>query len=1045
LGAKTTVDVAQRLTAVLADRYEIERELGRGGMALVFLARDLKHGRRVAVKVLRPDLSALIGAERFVREVQIEAQLQHPHIVPLYDSGDAEGLPYYVMAYVEGESLRERLKREKQLPLADAVRIASDVAEALGHAHSLGVVHRDIKPENILLSGGHAVVADFGVARALSAAAGDLTGSGLAVGTPAYMSPEQAGGQEVDGRSDLYALGCVLYEMLTGWPPFTGPTPQAVLARHMQETVPGIRIVRDTVPESVERVVRTLLAKTPADRYPTASRVIEALTQRSEATGNVVPRARRRMMTVGMSIGVAGVVLAWWFFGRGPVLDPLAYVVLPFDPRSGAELTLLDGVQSQQRLTDELRRWDQVTVAEPIVVADAARRRADTHLDHGDWLHLARDLGYGTMVRGQIEEFDDSVSLHVTAYRARSGRVVGHGDATYRPASDDVRRTFASLAVQLLGLAEPGRGRGATGTRSLEAGRAFAEGQQSLVEGDLAAAEERFLQAGQSDPAYEDAHFWLAQVRVWQGLPADVWRHGARRVAEARADLVDPDVRALARALLDLAEQQFPEACARYRALIASDSSSFAAWFGLGDCNYWDRTVVSNSRSPSGWSFRGSYHAAAEAYRRGLAVAPFLFSPVMARLRRVLFVEPARLQQGHAQDGSAFQAYPALAGDTLAFVPYPAADVRSGLVGEPATYRAALDRNRFVLMEVVRSRAETYPRSAEALAAWAASLEDFGRTGQEEVSRRPGQRRVALTDALDVARRARRLSPPRLESVRLAHMEVRLLAKLEEFAAARALADSLLRAEPEPDPQIAELLAPIAALIGQPHRAADFLERARPLAQFDWRVELADVPVAALATLERLRAYAAIGAPLDSVRRLSLVIDSLLALRGRAQETELSQIFEEPMVLAFPVVGPTPTVHRPGALNHLARLQARLAAGDEEGVRAGLDSLDAGRAGLRPQDVAMGAFFQEMWLRLQVGDTAAVVVALDRMLGDLPGLPSRAFTDLTDAAALVRVMVLRATLGGAGAARWARAVRELWRGAGPELAPVLQAMNSIAP
>src|SRR2546426_2416332 len=246
-------ELLPRIQAALAKRYAIQRELGHGGMAVVFYAEDRKHHRPVAVKVLRPELGAVIGSERFLREIEIAAQLTHPHILPLYDSGAAVGLLYYVMPYVEGESLRDRLEREKQLPLDDALQIAREVADALSFAHSYGVVHRDIKPENILLEAGHAVVSDFGIARALTAAgARRITQTGIALGTPAYMSPEQAAADtELDGRSDVYSLGCVLYEMLAGQPPFTGPTVESVVHQHLTAAPPPVTALRPTVPTEV--------------------------------------------------------------------------------------------------------------------------------------------------------------------------------------------------------------------------------------------------------------------------------------------------------------------------------------------------------------------------------------------------------------------------------------------------------------------------------------------------------------------------------------------------------------------------------------------------------------------------------------------------------------------------------------------------------------------------------------------------------------------------------------------------------------------------
>jgi len=264
-------------------------------MATVYLADDRKHRRQVALKVLSPELAASLGPARFLREIEIVGGLAHPHILPLYDSGEASGFLHYAMPYVEGESLRNRLQRQRQLPLEEALQIGREVADALGYAHSRHVVHRDIKPENILVLAGHAVVSDFGIARAIDAAAeaGErLTGTGVMVGTPGYMSPEQVQGTEqLDGRSDLYSLGCVLYEMLAGDPPFTGWSAQAILARQMLEPVPRLRTVRDAVPDWVEQAVTRALARAPADRFATAAELVEALaTPRTATAATFSPR-----------------------------------------------------------------------------------------------------------------------------------------------------------------------------------------------------------------------------------------------------------------------------------------------------------------------------------------------------------------------------------------------------------------------------------------------------------------------------------------------------------------------------------------------------------------------------------------------------------------------------------------------------------------------------------------------------------------------------------------------------------------------------------
>src|SRR6266699_1515922 len=278
-------DPLARLQAAPADRYTIERELGRGGMATVYLAQDRKHHRQVAIKVLMPELAAALGPERFLREIDTAARLNHPHILPLHDSGEAEGFLFYVMPYVEGESLRDRLSRKKQLPLGDALQIAREVADALSYAHSHDVVHRDIKPENILFEAGHAVVTDFGIARAITAAGGEkLTGTGIAVGTPGYMSPEQgAASAWVDERSDIYSLGCVLYEMLAGEPPYTGPSAQIVIRQHLASAPPQVSAMRAAVPPAIEEAIARALAKTPADRFATAAEFVGASQRRRRA------------------------------------------------------------------------------------------------------------------------------------------------------------------------------------------------------------------------------------------------------------------------------------------------------------------------------------------------------------------------------------------------------------------------------------------------------------------------------------------------------------------------------------------------------------------------------------------------------------------------------------------------------------------------------------------------------------------------------------------------------------------------------------------
>jgi TolB-like protein/tRNA A-37 threonylcarbamoyl transferase component Bud32 len=399
-----------RLAEALAGRYRIERELGRGGMATVYLAEDLKHQRKVAVKVLRPELAAALGAERFLREIQTTASLRHPHILPLYDSGAAEGFLYYVMPFIEGGSLRDRLRQQKQLPLDEALALSREVADALGYAHSRGIVHRDIKPENILLEQGHAVVTDFGIARALSEAGGErLTETGLAIGTPLYMSPEQAAGdRDLDGRSDLYSLGCVLYEMLAGQPPFTGPTAESITRQHLLTQAAPVTNLRPTVPEAVAGTLARTLAKNPADRFNPAAQFIQALAAPAGA-GAVSPPARHwlsrlPLLAAGVLAIAAVAVLAVRLLPRGqarPAIERIA--VLPMDNQTGDT--------TRQFFADGMTREliGVLTDAGVRVLghrAVAAYRGSDLPVSE-----IAKQLGVDAVVTGSVLQAGDQVQV----------------------------------------------------------------------------------------------------------------------------------------------------------------------------------------------------------------------------------------------------------------------------------------------------------------------------------------------------------------------------------------------------------------------------------------------------------------------------------------------------------------------------------------------------------------------------------------------------------------------------------------------------------
>jgi eukaryotic-like serine/threonine-protein kinase len=418
------------LQNALAGRYAFERELGRGGMATVYLARDLTHNRYVAVKVLLPELAVTLGMERFLREIDVGTALQHPRIVGVLDSGSADGVLYYVMPFVEGQSLRDRLNREKQLPVEDTITIAQQVADALAYAHSKGVIHRDIKPENILLDSSGAMVADFGIARAVSVAGGEtLTKTGMAVGTPTYMSPEQAmGSKDVTPESDIYSLACVVYEMLAGQPPFTGPTAMALLARHSLDNVPSLKIVRGTVPDAVEDAIVRAMAKVPADRFRSATDFSAALTDnvgaarrrqdslkaKAIAAETVERPALGKRSKTPIIIGAAAaVVLAaggGWFALRGRTATPPAglagdfakknIAVMYFDDRSPKKELgyLADGLT--ESLIDELSAVPQLKVASRNGSATFKGKAVPSD-------SIARTLKVGTVVTGTVEPSGD--------------------------------------------------------------------------------------------------------------------------------------------------------------------------------------------------------------------------------------------------------------------------------------------------------------------------------------------------------------------------------------------------------------------------------------------------------------------------------------------------------------------------------------------------------------------------------------------------------------------------------------------------------------
>jgi len=607
------------LTAALSDRYRIERELGQGGMATVYLAHDIKHDRRVAVKVLRPELASALGPERFLREIQTTANLRHPHILPLFDSGTAvgrsgglsEGSPveflFYVMPFVDGESLRDRLNRDRQLPIDDALRLTREIADALGYAHGRGVIHRDVKPENILLERGHAIVADFGIARAVSSAGGEkLTQTGMAVGTPVYMSPEQSVGESaLDGRSDLYSLGCVLYEMLAGEPPYTGLTAQAIIAKRFREPVPRISTLRETVPASVEAALNRVLAKVTADRFATAAEFVAALDAPATTPA-----------------------------GRPAGAEEFWVAVLPFKyTGTNSDLTALAEGLTEEIVTG-LSRFSYLRV----VARSAARSLTGEAIDPRD---AGKVLGARYALEGSLRQAGPALRVSVQLVDTNSGAHLWaetydrpfHPESIFALQDDLVPRVVSTVAdahgILPRTLSEALRSRNPDQLTPYEAVlRSFGYGYR-MTPDEHAAVRASLERAVQLAPGYADAWAMLSLLYTeefsngFNVRPDPLGRalQAARRAADAAPSSALAN-NALARALFFLKEfEAFRTAADRAIELNPMNGPTVAGLGGMiayaGDwehgCAQVERALRLNPRHPGGYWFAPFFNA----YRQG--------------------------------------------------------------------------------------------------------------------------------------------------------------------------------------------------------------------------------------------------------------------------------------------------------------------------------------------------------------------------------------------------------------------------------------------
>ncbi len=961
------------------------------------------------------------------------------------------------------------MERERQNDVSEAVRIVYEVAERLDYAHRLDVVHRDVKPENILLADGHAQIADFGLALATSGTtSGKLTDSGIAVGTPHYVSPEQgAGARDVDKRSDVYSLGCVLYELLTGSPPFTGVTPQQIVAQHMTAPVPSLRLRRPGIAPRIERAVLKALAKTPADRFRTALAFSEACSGDSrpstwwrDASEFLSGTLRTPRGVAAATVVALSATTVWGLTREGATrtsvdnasfasatpagvpreAEPTRYAIVG---GSGRNAESLDDVA--QLLHDALRRWSGITILGNQEVRDALSRVPGGPTAGQAAQRAAMALSADYYVRLAVSRSGDSLGVRATLFEARSNSALKDGSVRIAPTLRGAGPAMNMLADSLLfreGV-PPLRVEPTVGTRSLRARQAYARGHTALEDWDLARADAEFFAATREDAQYAQAFLWLAQVRSWLGRPVTSWEFAAEHAA-ARGDELAERERILSRALLSLARGERHKACPLWGQLTDHDPTDFAAWYAWGNCLRSDDAVVVDPRSPSGWRFRTSYHTALRAYRRAFQLRPAIHRSFaggsLDDIRRLLVTGSNAVRQGRAvrPDTTRFSAYPSWQGDTLAFIPVPLQEFASLDASSSESRNIATRRQRELFQEIASMWRAAYPHSVDAIEAVAVALDLLGNSS-----------------ALDTLQFARRRAADIDDRVRMGGLEVWMRVKsaapsnVARLRTAARLADSLLSHHTPADAREAKLFASLAALLGRATQAARYGRMAAARTAPPDR----PIPVAIAETAPALVAFAALGGPVDSVRTLEALV--IRSIGNDVEDTDRDIVRAEWLFRSAILAVPT---HRSPVISELARsgsmtgklLQA-WSVGDLARARQLLAALRDYRrqSSIRPPDITLDGLYPEAAAMASLGDARAAIEWLDPTLDSLAFMAPQSLADVARAGPFVRAMVLRAELADrvndrTKARTWAHAVTILWSHPDEFLKPTLSRMRSLA-
>jgi tRNA A-37 threonylcarbamoyl transferase component Bud32/tetratricopeptide (TPR) repeat protein len=1055
------LDPIASLRDALRGHYEIERELGQGAFATVYLARDLKHERKVAIKVLHVDPNSEMGELRFVREIRMLARLQHPNILPLHDSGHVENLLYYVMPYVSGETLRDRLRAERQLPWETACNITREVADALTYAHAQGIIHRDIKPENILLSAGHPMLADFGIARAIDVAGvKQLTRTGMgSPGTPAYMSPEQLLGiGEVDARSDVYSLGCVLFEMLTGRLPFPG---DEGLVNRFTDPAPTPTSICDGLPAWIDSVTERALARSPSERFQTAQDLVDAIpaaqptvsgwrTVSRTARGAVRDRSAAKLrewmrthllLAVALAVVVAAILgvsaFSAWSSVRGGVVsrpDSARIAVFPMLTESAPDNGLAARVTD--RLYEAFGHWDDLTLVSDAQVSDAVSQAGHAPRTLADAAKVARDLGAGSFVWGRVVHAGDVPRARVELYNLRSPTTSVREVFLDGDTPESYLRASAALLIRS---EVPTRAIGAEhSTRIFAALTAYDRGHARLADWQLLPAESAFAEAVKLDPQFPQARLWLGQLREWRSpTNQQLWREHADRATAGSATLNDRE-RLQSAALSAIAAKNYDAACSSYGHLAQIDSADFIGWYGLGDCQALDGTVLPDAKSPSGYRWRSSYESAVSSFLRALRVEPGAHTLLsFARLRRMLPTTAVNLRTDNPESPQ-FAAVPSLSADTLAFVPYPITVFRQGLpASATASLNRALSRNLSLLFGIVNDWLAATPNNADAYESLADLLETRG-----DIS----ERGAATESATGATRKAVSLSADPAQRMRLFVRLARLQFKRGEYSSVRTSADSLIKANPRGDLNDSPVLISLSALAGKTQ--ATSREAARYIIP-------ANAEGIALGTglrdaAARLFTYAALGVCGDSLASAQRQLDEQLTTsvadeqRSKIRAVLLSRSL--PMMVAC---GVAPDTRASPQAGNLARLQQAFARQDRREIDRVFASIARVRRVYRPGDVSLERTYEEAWIKAAIGDTTAAERQLDQSLNAIPSMSASALLEVGSAAAAGRAMALRADIAAARgsplvAKKWATAVVQLWGGADAPLRPVVLRMQQLS-